>query len=1135
MLVQKDEPGATQDHDAEIPRRSPGIVAPMSFAQELLWLLDRATPALTAYNVPRAIRIRGALDAEALRAAIDDVVARHEILRTTYAADERGAVQVVRPHEPIVLHHVDLSHVTDEEREAHVERVVLREAGVAFDIATDLLVRATLVRAAADDQTLILLSHHIASDGWSRGVLFRELSAAYAARVAGGAPTFAPLPIQYGDFAAWQREAMQGPALEEHLAFWRERLAPPLPVLDLPTDFPRPATQGFEGARRGIMLPAALVRRLRDLGMDHGATLYMVFLAAYQTVLHRYSGQEDILTGSPIAGRNHAATEGLIGYFANILAMRTNFAGDPTFADLLERIASNAMDAYEHDEVPFEKLVLDLRAEHETLGHAPLFRCVLTMEDTLPDLLRLGDAQVQPYSVDIGQAKFDLTLLVAEQPEGFRLGLWYRTDLFTGEYADRFLGHLRTVLEAVVMDPALRIGVLPMLTADERADLESWNATVVDEGVPATVVQLFEAQVARVPSRDAVVAGGSDGPSAVGRLSYAELNARSNQLAHHLVASGVQPGQPVGVLLDRSLDAIVGLLGVQKAGGAYMPLSADAPALRLATQLTESRAGIVIANAADLGRLPSGVVTIALDRDAAALAELSTVNLGIVTSPDSIAYLLHTSGSTGVPKGVAVTHANIVHYTRAVSRVLGDVPADRPGDGFAMLDGMHFGLVSTLAADLGNTSAYGALLAGGTLHVLNKEVTTEPARFAAYAKSHKLDLLKITPPHFVALTAGKRGADLAELLPSRWLVMGGDALSPAVARVVLETGACRVLNHYGPTEATVGVLTFEATIASLDAVRALGAQTVPLGRPLANTQILVLDAHDNEQPVGIPGELWVSGAGVTAGYLHRADLTADAFASFRGRTTYRSGDRVRRLANGTIEFLGRADHQVKVRGYRVELGEVEQALRSHAGVESVAAVLHSGEDAEPRLVAYVVPKNAGYAVSHNDRATPAKLREWAAARVPDYMVPGSILLLDAMPLTLNGKVDRAALPSPDVVADTVHVEPRTNTERQLVTIWSAVLKRDVVGVTDSFLDLGGHSLLAIRVLGRISKDFGVRLALRSLFETPTVRQIAVVIDAELAQRNAAAALSQALEAVESLSDAEVERLLAADDSPRDAR
>jgi amino acid adenylation domain-containing protein len=640
------------------------------------------------------------------------------------------------------------------------------------------------------------------------------------------------------------------------------------------------------------------------------------------------------------------------------------------------------------------------------------------------------------------------------------------------------------------------VSKLPLLTAEERARLAAWNDTAADEGAPATLVSLFEAQAVRVPERVAVV--GLDAS-----LAYAELNARANQLALHLQSLGVTPNAPVGLLLDRSADALVGLLGILKSGGAYMPLSLDAPPARVARQLAESGARVVVTLGAQASTIPQGVTVVALD--SAALGALPDANLDSAATPDDLAYVLYTSGSTGTPKGVAVTHANAVHYARAISRVLGEG------------DGLHFGLASTLAADLGNTSLFASLLGGGTLHVLSKDVTTEPARFAEYVGAHPLDVLKITPNHLAALTAGKTGGDLSAVLPRRWVVTGGEALRPELARTLLGAGRCRVLNHYGPTETTVGVLTHEVTAASL------GAPTVPLGRPLANTRAYVVDAHGNEQPVGIPGELLLGGAGVARGYLGRDELTAERFVEHQGERVYRTGDRVRRLADGTIEFLGRVDDQVKVRGFRVELGEIEGVLRAHPGVEQAVAVLRDEE-----LVAYAVPRQAGYAVSHADRPTREKLVEWLAAQLPEYMVPNAVVLLDALPLTPNGKVDRAALPAPEGGAAAVDsfVAPRTPTEETIARIWRDVLKKERVGVTDSFLDLGGHSLLAIRVLGRISKELGVRLPLRALFETPTVAQVAEVVDTELRRRADEEALRQALAAVEGLSDAEAERLLA---------
>jgi amino acid adenylation domain-containing protein len=506
----------------------------------------------------------------------------------------------------------------------------------------------------------------------------------------------------------------------------------------------------------------------------------------------------------------------------------------------------------------------------------------------------------------------------------------------------------------------------------------------------------------------------------------------------------------------------------------------------------------IVTDGAHAALAPEGTRVVALDRDAATLGALADDNLAPAATPDDPAYVLYTSGSTGTPKGAIVTHRNLVHYARAVSRVLSGVPAGTPGDGFAALDGWRFGLVSSLAADLGHTALLPSLFSGGTLHVLAREVATEPARFAEYVGVHQLDVLKITPNHLAALVAGRAGSELAAVLPRQWVVTGGEALRPAFARTLLGAGRCRVLNHYGPTETTVGVCTFEATSESLAAAEALGAQTVPIGRPLANTQAHVLDAHGQEAPLGVPGELVLTGDGVSAGYLKRPDLTAERFVVHAGRRGYRTGDRVRRLDDGAIEFLGRADDQVKVRGYRVELGEVEAVLAANPGVAQAAVVVRTDDQDEAQLVAYAAARQSGYAVSHADRPTREKLAEWLAAHLPSHMLPQAVVLLPALPLTANGKVDRAKLPAPDAteVAAPTFVEPTAGLEAQLAAIWADVLKKERVGATDNFLELGGHSLMAIRMLGKISKAFGVRLPLRAVFEAPTVRQLAEVLDVE---------------------------------------
>jgi amino acid adenylation domain-containing protein len=1080
--------------EPSIAPRGGSAEAPVTFAQEVLWLLDRATPGLTAYNTPVARRIRGVLDVAALERALNALVARHETLRTVFAARGDGAVQVVKPSADVRLTMHDLRSLPAVEREGAAIAALRADTDTPFDLTQEPGFRASLARVGEEDHVLLLLTHHIVSDAWSYGVMMRELNALYAAESRGVAPDLPPVALQFGDFAAWQRDVLQGERLNERLSYWRERLAD-LPTLDLPTDFTPRGTTGFAGARVGTTLSPELSDAARRFAQSRDATLYMVLLAAVQSVLHRYSGQDDVVVGSAVAGRTRRESEEMIGYFSQALPMRTSFDGDPAFGELIGRVRDTVLGAFEHQDVPVETLMLELQRSQQR--QAPLFRVVLTMQDAMPVALELRGTTAEPVELDASATKFDLTFLVTDTPAGIEIALWYRTELFRADSARRLLGHLETLLGAALADPMRRVSALPLATIGEHEQLVSWNATGLDEGEPTSLVALFEAQAARVPDRVAVVAP-SASASAHGSvagsttLTYAELNARANQLARHLQASGVAAGAPVGLLLDRSADALVGLLGILKAEGAYMPLSVDAPSARLAQQITESGAKLVVTSASLAGRLLGSATVVPLDSDAVTLGAHSDANLPLSARPRDTAYVLFTSGSTGVPKGVAVTHANIVHYMRVVRRVLGTVD-DEPMDGRAR----QFGLASTLAADLGNTSLFPALLGGATLHLLGADVTTEPARFAQYMSVHQLDVLKLTPNHLRALVAGKSGAELAEVLPRQVLVLGGEALSLDFARQLAGSGRCRVLNHYGPTETTVGVLTHAVTPDSLAAATALGAATVPLGRPLANTRAYVVDAKGQEQPVGIPGELWLGGAGVTNGYLNRPELTAERFVSFRGERVYRTGDRVRRLADGTLEFLGRGDDQVKVRGYRVELGEIEQVLRAHPGVEQGIVLLRAQSEAvEPVLVAYAVPKQAGYAVSHTDRATTEKLSAWLAAQLPEYMVPSAVVLLEALPLTANGKVDRSKLPEPgeSAAAGDTFVAPRTETERQLATIWQEVLKREQVGVTDNFLALGGHSLLAIRVLGRISKTFGVRLPLRALFETPTIEALAGAID-----------------------------------------
>ncbi|MBV9878883.1 MAG: amino acid adenylation domain-containing protein [Gemmatirosa sp.] len=1096
LLGEEGVEGGREEHG--IRPRPAGARVPLSFSQELLWLLDQASPGLTAYNVSTARRLVGALDVQALERALTAVAARHEVLRTRFGVVDGEPSQIVDAPGAVPFNVVDLTALPADEREAEMSRVLRARARTPFDMAKEHLFRATLVKLAETDHALLVETHHAVCDGWSLGVIMREVAAFYRAERTGGEPGLTALAIQFGDYAAWQRDALQGERLERLLAFWRGQLGDATEPLALPTDYPAPATPTYAGARLTEPMTPELLAQVKALGREHDATLYMTLLAAYATVLHRYTGRRDVLIGSGIAGRTERETESMVGYFNNTLVQRADFTGDPTFAELLGRVRDSALGAYDHQEVPLEKLILELRSGQARVADEPLFQAVFTMQDTIGSTLDIEGLEVRPFGVELGATKFDITLLpserVTDRGDDLLLSVRYRSDLFAPTTMQRFLGHLRQVLETAVANPDVRISAIPLFSADEREALADANATYVNEGAPATVAQLFEAQAARVPQRVAVLAAT---PGKTAALTYAELNARANQLAHRLRALGIGASVPVGLVLDRSADALVGLLGILKAGGCYVPASPELPAARIKQQLAEAGAKAIVTLGEHAEKGPAGVAVVALDRDAAALGALPTENPAPVATPNDLAYVLYTSGSTGTPKGVAVTHANVVHYTRAVSRVLGDVPAGQTGDGLAALDGLQFGIVSTLGADLGNTSLYPALLAGATLHVLAKEVGTDPTRFVEYVSGHQLDVLKLTPNHLRALLGGRTGADLASVLPRKWLVTGGEALAIDFARTLSTAGACRVLNHYGPTETTVGVLTYEVTAESLAAAERGGAQTVPIGRPLANTRAYVVDKNDQPVPSTVPGELCIGGAGVTNGYLNRPELTAERFTTLQGDRVYRTGDRVRRLADGAIEFLGRVDDQVKVRGYRVELGEIEHALRAHPGVGDGAVVLRPDAQGEPQLVAYAVAKAAGYAVSHGDRATPKRVKEWLGAQLPEYMVPNAVVLLDALPLNANGKLDRNALPDPDATTEKdeeiAYAAPRTTIEHELVAIWEGLFPARRIGIRDDFFQLGGHSLLAIRLLGKIKTVRGQRLPMATLFENSTIEKLAVVI------------------------------------------
>ncbi|MEW5929719.1 MAG: amino acid adenylation domain-containing protein, partial [Gemmatimonadota bacterium] len=1037
------------------PREGP---LPLSFAQQRLWLVDRMEPGSAAYNMPYALRLRGALDVAALRAALDGVARRHEALRTTFAESGGGPVQVVHDPAPVPLPVVDLWGVRGAGREA--ERLAREEALRPFDLARGPLLRSALLRLGGEEHVLCFTLHHVVSDGWSRGVLVREVSALYAAFSRGEEPRLPELPVQYADFAAWQRARLRGEVLEAQIGYWKERLSGAPPLLEVPTDHPRAPGRSPLAASRDFRLSPEVSGRLRGVSRREGATLFMTLLAAWQALLSRYSGQDDVVVGTPIAGRAHRETEGLIGFFVNMLALRVDLSGDPTWRGLLGRVREAALGAYDHQELPFERLVEELGVER-SLVHAPVFQAVFALELSGGEggRLALGDVGVEAFGGGGGMGRFDLDLVFADSGGTLGGGLVYRRALFEEATAARMTEHLAIVLEAMAADPARRLSELSLLRPAERARvLHEWNDTA-SELPRACIHELFREQASRAAHAPAVLFRGEE-------VAYGELDRRSSRLAHLLRERGVRPETRVGVCMERGIDVAAALLGVLKAGGAYVPLDPSHPTERMREILADSGAALVLTHGGAGARLPAGAEALRLDdpETAARIAALPDAAPPVPSDPAQLAYVVYTSGSTGRPKGVAVSHASVVRLVRGTD-YLPFGPAERIAQ------------VSNLAFDAATFELWGALLNGGALVVIERGVTLAPAEFAAALREHEVGVLFVTTALFNRVAQDEPGA-FATL---RHLLFGGEAVDPRSVGRVLEAGAPeRLLHVYGPTETT--------TYASWHRVRRVepGAATVPIGRPLRNTTLYVLDGAGQPVPPGMPGELYVGGPGVARGYLGQAATTAERFVpdpfGDAGGRLYRTGDRVRWLAAGEVEYLGRTDAQVKIRGFRIEPGEVEAALLALPEVREAIVVVCTDAPGSKRLVAYVVS-------AEGEPSSGAAIRARLAARLPEYMVPGSVVTLPALPLNANGKVDRGALPVPAPEA-AGFVAPRTQAEEVLAGIWADVLGVERVGVEENFFEAGGHSLLATQVVSRVRQAFGTELPLRALFEAPTVAGLA---------------------------------------------
>ena len=1034
---------------------------PLSFAQQRLWFLQQLAPDSPFYNMPVALTLLGPLDRIALQRSLDEIVARHENLRTTFGEIDGTPVQVIGQPEPVVMPVVNLEGSPPAEREAEANRLATEEVRGLFDLARGPLLRTRLLRLDAQHHVLVLTLHHIVSDGWSVGVLLAEFAPLYKAFCAGRPSPLEPLPIQYGDFSVWQRQWLSGEALQSQLDFWKQQLAGMEP-LHLPTDRPRPAEERFQGALTTMALSKPLSDRLKQLSVQEGVTLFMMLLAAFKALLHHYNGQDEIVVGGLIANRNFVQIERLIGFFVNTLVLRTKCNGDPTFHEFLGRVRDVSLDAFAHQDLPFERLVEEV-VPHRDLSRNPLIQMLFAVQNApMPDM-DLGDVRMNLGWAETRVSRLDLEVNVWDGAEELSVWVRYNTDLFDEATIERLLQHYERILEDAAANPQKRLSELSLMSDQEHHQVVvGWNQTNSTYPRESTIHELFEDQVERLP--DAVAISFEDES-----LTYRQLDARANQLARHLRRRGVGPEVLVGLCMRRSVEMVVGMLAILKAGGAYVPLDPDYPKQRLALMIQDTAAPLLLTQKRTRASLPPcDAQVICLDSDRPEVAGETDDPLRPCATHGNLAYVIYTSGSTGVPKGVSVAH-------RAVIRLVceADYVRIEPSDRIAQVSNSSF--------DAMTFEVWGSLLNGACLVGIPQATVLSPPSLASQLREQRISALFLTTALFNQMAAEKPTAfgGVCHVL------FGGETVDPESVRKVLEHGGPqRLLHVYGPTENT----TFTTWHQVGDVPE--GARTVPIGRPISNTHVYVVDERLNPVPVGVGGELTIGGDGLAQGYLHDGGLTADRFVPNPfsiegGERLYRTGDEVRWRKNGSIEFLGRSDHQVKIRGFRIELAEIEIAMGRHELVREVVALVREEQPGQKRLVAYVVPV-------HPTSPSIGELRRHLKQMLPDYMVPSEFVFLEAIPLTPNGKVDRAALPAPDQTRpelDVPFVGPRTVHERILVDIWAEILSVDRLGIHDNFFELGGHSLLAVQVISRMRDAMGLALPVSSVFEFPTIAEL----------------------------------------------
>ncbi|WP_427156903.1 amino acid adenylation domain-containing protein [Aliinostoc sp. HNIBRCY26] len=1025
----------------------------LSFAQQRLWFLTQLQPNSPFNNLCAAFRLQGELNVQALQQSFHEIVRRHEVLRTNFQTVAGKPVQIIASETNFSLPIIDLSNLAADLQAVQIEQLTQTEAQQPFNLQTDLMLRVKLLRLGEQEYLLLLTVHHIASDGWSIGVFVQELSTLYQAFCSGKIPNLSALPIQYADFAAWQRRWLLGDVLASQLAYWRQHLEGAPALLELPTDYTRPAVQTFRGAYCNFEISAEQTAALKSFSQEQGCTLFMTLLAAFKTLLYRYTGNEDIVVGSPIANRNRAEIEGLIGFFVNTLVLRSQFAGNLTFEELLGRVREVALGAYSHQDLPFDLLVEELQPQR-SLSYAPLFQVMFVLQNAPMSEIELSGLNLSLLENDNGTAKFDLTLFMEETAAGIVGTFEYSTDLFEADTIQRMAQHLQILLAGIVSDPQQQIWELPLLSEAEKTLLAKWNDTQV--AYPHECIhELFAAQVERTPDAVAVVCGAE-------KLTYKELNQRANQLAHYLQKLGVGKEVLVGICVERSLDMIVGLLGILKAGGAYLPLDPVYPQQRLALMLADAGVSFVISHESFVDRFDQKTV-VCIDRDWDSIAQASQENPLCDTTAENLAYVIYTSGSTGKPKGVLGLHKGSVNRFHWMWETYpfteGEVCCQKTSLNF--VDSVW--------------EIFGPLLQGVKTVIIGDRTVKDPQQFIATLAQHDVTRLVLVPSLLrVLLDSSNLQARLPKL--KLW-VTSGEALSIDLLQQFRQTlPDSTLLNLYGSSEVSADVTCYSVT-----PPEPLPEQ-VAIGRAIANTQIHVLDKYLQPVPIGVTGELYVSGAGLARGYINQPELTANRFISKAGITLYKTGDLARYLADGNLEFLGRIDNQVKLRGFRVELGEVAAILRQSPKIKEAVVVV---KEEQQQLIAYVVSEDKEVIIS--------ELQHLLKEKLPEYMLPSVFVSLETLPLLPNGKVDYQSLPIPEGVRPQLEQQlqlPQTEAEKTIADIWQEVLQLDEVGIHDNFFELGGHSLLLIRVHSKLQEVFQRDFALVEMFQYPTISQLA---------------------------------------------